>query len=208
MTQHCAMFPALRQDNIATNAISAYGSWSHVQSNTSVYNQHTKLSAAPIPNNEHFTQRNLRLHGAEPFWRSPHFTEPEGLLLHSQEPATCHYYESHQPKYTALLYFLETHFNIILPSTSVFQMVSIPQVSTPKPLWSSPRPMPATCPTHFILIGFTTLIIFGEGYRRWNSLSCLLYSPVKKPSIFLSILPQYLQPMLLPQCYRPSLTPL
>ena len=60
MTQHCFMFPAVRQDNIATTGISAYDCWSHVQSNTSVYNRHTKLTAAPIPNNGHTTLRNLK----------------------------------------------------------------------------------------------------------------------------------------------------
>jgi len=94
---------------------------------------------------------------------------------------------SAQPKHTAPPYFLEIHFNIILPSTSQSSRWSlIPQVFPSKPARSSLLPIPATCPTQLILLGFTILIISGEGYRPRNSLRSLLYTPVKKPSIFLS----------------------
>ena len=164
--------------------------------------KHIKLSAAPIPNNEHFVQRNLKTPRSRALLkklRVPQLAKKFPAFHGTRRFITaftraCHlsllWATSVQPKHTAPPYFLEIHFNSILPPTSVFQMVSIPQVSPPKPVRPSPLPIPAMCPTHFILLGFTTLIIFGEGYSRWNSLCSLLYSPVKKLSIFLSTHPQ------------------
>ena len=43
--------------------------------------------------------------------------EPESLLLHSQEPATCFYPESDRSNPCPLSHVSKIHFNIILPST-------------------------------------------------------------------------------------------
>jgi len=66
---------------------------------------------------------------------SPHFMEPEGSLPHSQVSTTCPYPKPDQSTRYSTSRFLKIHFNIILPSTSsnVFQTVSFPQVSPPKP---------------------------------------------------------------------------
>jgi hypothetical protein len=43
--------------------------------------------------------------------------EPEGSLLHWQEPATCPYPEPAQSSPSPPSHFLKVHFNAILPST-------------------------------------------------------------------------------------------
>jgi hypothetical protein len=49
---------------------------------------------------------------------SPRFTEPEGSLPHSQEPATCPYSQPDQSSPCPPSHVLMIHFNITLPSTS------------------------------------------------------------------------------------------
>jgi hypothetical protein len=42
-------------------------------------------------------------------------------------------------------------------------------------------PMCATCPTHLMLLDFTTVIMFGEDYKSWSpALYCFLHSPVTR----------------------------
>ena len=62
----------------------------------------------------------------------------------------------------------------------VFQVVSFPQVSPPKPcMYLSSPPMHATCPAHHILLYLLTQIIFGEQCRSLSpSLCSLFHSPV------------------------------
>ena len=99
------------------------------------------------------------------------------------------------------------HLNIILPLhlglprrsililffhyTWVFQVVSFPQVSPPKP--SVYLSSPPTCPDHLVLLDMFTQIIFGEECRSvTSSLFSFLYSPVTSslldPNVLLSTL--------------------
>jgi hypothetical protein len=54
-----------------------------------------------------------------------------------------------------------------------------------------------------------TRIIFGDEYRSLSSSLCsLLHSPVTSSLLGPNILLEHPQPMFLPQCDRPSLTPI
>jgi len=72
----------------------------------------------------------------------------------------------------------------------VSQMVSFPQVSSPKPLLS---PISTTCPSHLILLNFITQTIMGEEYRSLSSALCsflhsLFTSSLLGPNILLNTL--------------------
>jgi len=72
-------------------------------------------------------------------------------------------------------------------------MVSFPQVSPPEPCAPLSHPPHATCPTHLILLDFTTCTIFSKEYRSLSSSSCnFLHSPVTStllgPNTVLNIL--------------------
>ena len=75
-------------------------------------------------------------------------------------------------------------------------------------------PIRATRPAHFILFDFITRKILGDEYRSWSSsLRSFLHSPVTSsllgPNILLSTLfSKNHQPAFLPQCQRPSFTPI
>jgi len=62
----------------------------------------------------------------------------------------------------------------------VFQVVSFPQVSLPKPCIYIPSPpIRATCPAHLILLDVITRTMLGEQYKSFSSsLRSFLYSPV------------------------------
>ena len=101
-------------------------------------------------------------------------------------------------------HFLKIHLNIKLSSTS----------GSPK--WSLPSGFPtmrATCPVHLILLDLITRKIMGEQYRSF-SFSLRSFSPL--PCYFVPLRPKYSpqspilkhpQPTFLPQCERPSFTP-
>jgi hypothetical protein len=61
-----------------------------------------------------------------------------------------------KPVYVLLSYTFKIRFNITLPSTPVFQMVSFLQVFKPKPCLHF-SPIRTTCPAHPILLDFITL---------------------------------------------------
>ena len=78
----------------------------------------------------------------------------------------------------------------------------------------SPRPIRATFPAHLILIDLITWAIFCEQYRSLSSsLHSFLHSPFTSslldPNILLSTpILNHPQPTFLPQCERPSFTPM
>ena len=96
-------------------------------------------------------------------------------------------------------HFLKIRLNIIFPST-------------PGPCAPLLSPIRATLPAHLTLLDLTTRIC-GEEYRSLSSSLCsFLHSPVTSsllsPNILNSLLSKHPQPTFLPQCERPSFTPI
>ena len=98
------------------------------------------------------------------------------------------------PVHALTFHFLKVHLNITPIYAWVFQVVSFPQVSIPKPCMqlSSP-PIRVTCTAHLILLDFITRIIFGEEHRSLRSSLCsFIHSPVTSslldPNILLNTL--------------------
>ena len=120
--------------------------------------------------------------------------EPEGSLPHSQVPATCRYpetvlsspYPKHPTSWRSIL-ILSYHLRPGL-SSGLFPS-GFPTKTLYTPL---PSPIRATCPAYLIL-PFTTRIIFGEQFRSLSSSLCsFLHSPVTSsllgPNILLNTL--------------------
>jgi hypothetical protein len=91
-------------------------------------------------------------------------------------------------------HFLKIQLNLSIYAW-VFQVVSFPQVSSPKPCISlaSPLPIHASCPVHLIFLDFITQTMLGEEYRSLSSLLCSFHhfpvtSSLLGPNILLSIL--------------------
>ena len=84
------------------------------------------------------------------------------------------------PVPTTPSHVLQVHLNIILPSTSGSPQWSLPSGFPTKTLCTPlSSPIRATCPTHLILLDFTTCTILGKEHRfRSSSLCNFLHSPV------------------------------
>jgi len=120
--------------------------------------------------------------------------EPQGLLPHSQGPATCPYPEPDQSSpwshSTLRIYILilSSYINLGLPN--VLFPIGFPTRTLYAPLLSL---IHATCPAHLILLDLITGIIFGEQYRSLSYPLCkFLHSRVTSsllgPNIPLSTL--------------------
>ena len=140
--------------------------------------------------------------------------EPEGSLPHSQVPATCPYPHPDQFRPCLHIHFLKIHLNIIphllLSLQSGLFTSGFPTKILYTPLLS---PIRATCPANLILLELITRSIFGVEYRSLSSSLCsFLHSPISSslsgPNIVPSTLfSNTLSLKSLPQCERPSCTP-
>ena len=141
--------------------------------------------------------------------------EPEGSLPHSQRPPPVPVLGQPNPVHIPTSHLLESHPNIIHPSTPRSPQWSLslrfPHQDPTSPLSS---PICATCPARLILLDFITRKILGEEYRSFSSSLCnLLHSHVTSsllgPNILLNtIFSNTLSFLLLPQYQRPSFTPI
>ena len=100
---------------------------------------------------------------------------------------------------TSLRYFLILFSHLRLGLPSAVLPSSLPSKILYTPLLSS---IYATCPAHLIFIDLITQKLLGEEYRLLSSSLCsLLHYPCY-------LAPQYPQPTFLPECERPSFTPI
>ena len=102
--------------------------------------------------------------------------EPEGLLPQTQVPATCPYPESQlDPVHTPTSHFLKIHLNVILSSTPGSPKWSpSPRFPHQNPVYTSPHPICAICPSHLILHDLISRTLLGEESRSLSSSICSL----------------------------------
>ena len=135
--------------------------------------------------------------------------EPEGSLPLSQAPATCPYPEPARFSPYPHIPLPEHPVNIILPSKPGSSKLSLflrfPHKTLYTPLLS---PIRTKCPAHPILHDFIARTILGKEYRSLSySICSFLIVPLRAKFSQHSIL-KHPQPTSLPQCVRPSFTPI
>jgi hypothetical protein len=109
--------------------------------------------------------------------------EPEGLLRHSQVPATGLYPETDQSSLCPPSRFLKLYLNIILPSTPESSSWSPSLRNSHQILHTAVLShIPATCSAHVILRDLITRTIVEEYSSLCSSLYSFLQSPVT-PSV-------------------------
>ena len=125
-----------------------------------------------------------------PSWEANWFAASQGIPRISRNPKV--HYRTHRPPppvpilgqpkpvHISTSHLLESHPNIIHPSTSRSPQWSpslrFPQQDSIHPLSS---PLRAKCPAHLILLDFITRTILGEEYKSFSSSLCsLIHSPV------------------------------
>ena len=98
------------------------------------------------------------------------------------------------PVHSPTSHFLKLQLNIILPSMPGSSKWSCSlRFPHQNPVYASPLPIRATCPTNLIFLNLITQTIFGEQYRTFSSsLYTFLHSPlnlsISGPNILLNTL--------------------
>jgi hypothetical protein len=111
---------------------------------------------------------------------SPHFMEPEVSWPLSQMPITYPFSKPARASPCPCIPLPEDPYQYYPPIyTWVSQVNSFPQVSSPKPLYSSPIPHTCYMPRTPYFLDLVIRTILGEEYRSWSSsLRSFLHSPV------------------------------
>ena len=141
--------------------------------------------------------------------------EPECSLPHSQVPATCPYPAQRDPVHIATAHILKIHLNIVLPPTPGSPKWSHSlRFPHQNPLYASPLPHTSYMPPHLTLLDFINQKILDEECSSLSTLLCnIFHFLVTWPLLGPRYSPQQPilqrpQPTFLPQCEKPSFTPI